>query len=161
MPAMDQAALAEIQRLEAAKKYDDPRYMALLMPHHYEKHILRLPAEQWPDPVNRAFAHLNQKIYVPMQGPSELGASGKLEKWDRTADLGKITVPTLVIGARYDTMDPAHMEKMSKQLPKGRYLSLPQGSHMAMYDDQQAYFAGLLRFLRELDVPPPARQPVN
>jgi proline iminopeptidase len=151
MPAMDQAALAEIQRLEAAGKYDAPRYMGLLMPHHYEKHILRLPAEQWPDPVNRAFAHLNQKIYVPMQGPSELGASGKLEKWDRTADLAKITVPTLVIGAQHDTMDPAHMEKMSRQLPKGRYLFLPEGSHMAMYDDQTAYFAGLIRFLREID----------
>ena len=37
---------------------------------------VRMPAEEWPDPVNRAFKHLNPKIYVPMQGPSELGASG-------------------------------------------------------------------------------------
>ena len=151
MPAMDQAALAEIQRLEAAKQYEDPRYLALLVPHYYEKHILRMPADQWPDPVNRAFKHLNQKIYVPMQGPSELGASGKLEKWDRTADLGKITVPTLVIGARHDTMDPAHMEKMARQVRNGRYLFLPNGSHMAMYDDQKAYFDGLIRFVREVD----------
>ena len=49
-----------------------------------------------------------------MQGPSEMGASGKLEKWDRVADLSKISVQTLVIGAKYDTMDPAHMEKMSR-----------------------------------------------
>jgi proline iminopeptidase len=151
MPAMDPAVLAEIQRLEAAKQYADPRYMALLVPHHYEKHILRMPAAEWPDPVNRAFAHLNQKIYIPMQGPSELGASGKLERWDRTADLGKITVPTLVIGARHDTMDPAHMEKMARQLGNGRYLFLPNGSHMAMYDDQQAFFSGLLQWLHKVD----------
>jgi proline iminopeptidase len=151
MPAMDQAALAEIQRLEAAKQYENPRYMELLMPHHYEKHILRMPAAQWPDPVNRAFKHLNQKIYVPMQGPSELGASGKLEQWDRTADLGKITVPTLVIGARHDTMDPAHMEKMARQVRNGRYLFLPNGSHMSMYDDQKAYFDGLIAFVRDVD----------
>jgi proline iminopeptidase len=155
MPAMDPAALKEIQAIEAAGKYDDPRYMELLMPHHYEKHILRRPADQWPDPVNRAFKHINPKIYVPMQGPSELGASGKLERWDRTADLGKITVPTLVIGAGHDTMDPAHMEKMAGQLRHGRYLFLPNGSHMAMYDDQQAYFDGLVRFLREVDGGPP------
>ena len=151
MPAMDQAALKEIQQLEKDSKYEDPRYMELLMPHHYEKHILRRPAGQWPDPVNRAFARINKKIYVPMQGPSELGASGTLEKWDRTADLGKITVPTLVIGAQHDTMDPAHMEKMAKQVRNGRYLYLPNGSHMAMYDDQQAYFEGLIRFLRDVD----------
>ncbi|MBI3716481.1 MAG: proline iminopeptidase-family hydrolase [Betaproteobacteria bacterium] len=147
MPAMDQKALAEIRKLEAEGKYEDPRYMELLMPHHYVYHILRMPPEQWPDPVNRAFKRLNAKIYVPMQGPSELGASGILEKWDRSHDLGKITVPTLVIGARYDTMDPKHMEWMSHQFPKGHYLYCPNGSHMAMYDDQKAYFAGLINFI--------------
>jgi len=95
MPAMDQQALAEIMRLESAKRYDEPRYMELLIPNFYMQHVLRVPPEQWPEPVNRALAHLNKKVYVLMQGPSEMGASGKLEKWDRTADLGKITVPTL------------------------------------------------------------------
>lgn len=151
MPAMDQAVLAEIRQLEAAGKYTDPRYMELLIPHHYVHHFLRMPAEQWPDPVNRAFKHVNQAIYIPMQGPSELGASGKLLNWDRTADLGKIAVPTLTIGGRYDTMDPAHMEMMSKAVQRGRYLFLPNGSHMSMYDDQQRYMAGVISFLRDVD----------
>lgn len=151
MPAMDPSALAEIQRLESAGQFEDPRYMALLMPHHYEQHVLRLPADQWPDPVNRAFKHLNHKIYVPMQGPSELGASGKLSDWDRIADLGRITVPTLTIGARHDTMDPAHMERMATLLPKGRFLLCPDGSHLAMYDDQLRYVGGLIQFLDDVD----------
>ncbi len=151
MPAMDQAALAEIKRLEAAKDFDNPRYMELLIPHHYVQHILRMPPEQWPDPVNRAFQQINPAIYIPMQGPSELGASGKLVNWDRTADLGKIGVPTLVIGARHDTMDPAYMEMMAGRLPKGRYLFCPNGGHMAMYDDQKTYFEGLIQFIRDVD----------
>jgi proline iminopeptidase len=110
-----------------------------------------MPVEKWPDPVNRAFKHLNQAIYVPMQGPSELGASGKLERWDRTADLGRITVPTLVVGAAHDTMDPAHMKMMAGAVRRGRYLYCPQGSHMAMYDDQERYVDGLIRFLRDVD----------
>jgi len=61
--------------------------MELLMPHHYEQHLLRMPAAEWPDPVNRAFKHLNRAIYVPMQGPSELGASGALA-WIPTPLLG-------------------------------------------------------------------------
>lgn len=151
MPAMDQSVLSEIKRFEAAGEYENPRYMELLLNHHYVHHVLRMPLDQWPDPVNRAFRHLNPKIYIPMQGPSELGASGKLATWDRTADVAKITVPTLVIGARYDTMDPAHMEKMACMLPRGRYLFCPNGSHMAMYDDQRVYMEGVIRFLHDVD----------
>jgi proline iminopeptidase len=149
MPAMDQHVLAEVKALEANKDYKNPRYMELLMPAHYEKHILRRPAPEWPDPVNRTFAHLNDKIYIPMQGPSELGASGKLEKWNRSKDLARIAVPTLVIGAEHDSMDPKHMEWMSNQFPKGEYLHCPNGSHMDMYDDQETYMKGLIAFLRK------------
>ena len=151
MPAMDQKVLAEVKKLEAAGKHTDPRYLELLIPLHYEHHLLRMPAAQWPDPVNRAFKHLNASVYVPMQGPSELGASGKLVNWDRTADLGRITVPTLVIGARHDTMDPKHMEMMAGKLAKGRYLFCPDGSHLAMYDDQKIYMDGVIRFLQDVD----------
>jgi hypothetical protein len=143
MPAMDQKALAEIKKIESAKDYQNPRYMELLIPNFYVHHILRMPADQWPDPVNRAFKHLNESIYILMQGPSEMSASGRLEKWDRTADLPKIAVPTLTIGAQYDTMDPRHMEMMAKQVQKGRYLYCPNGSHLAMYDDQKTYMAGV------------------
>ncbi len=151
MPAMDQAALAEVKRLEATQDYKNPRYMELLMEHHYVHHVLRLPANQWPDPLLRAFKHMNQSIYIPMQGPSELRASGILADWDRTADLGKIEVPTLVIGARHDTMDPEHMKWMAGELKKGRYLYCPNGSHLAMYDDQKVYFKGLIEFIRDVD----------
>jgi proline iminopeptidase len=151
MPAMDQDALAEIKRLEAADAFDDPRYMELLMPNHYVQHVLRMPAEAWPEPVTRSFGHINPAIYVPMQGPSELGASGKLLHWDRTADLPNISVPTLVIGARYDTMDPGYMEMMASKIPRGTYLYCPNGSHLAMYDDQVTYFEGLIEFIRDVE----------
>lgn len=59
-------------------------------------------------------------------------------------------MPTLVIGAQHDTMDPAHMRMMAERLPRGRYLHCPDGSHMAMYDDQQVYFTGLIDFLHDL-----------
>jgi len=151
MPGMDQAVLAEIKGYEAVGDYGNPRYMGLLMEHHYVHHILRMPAADWPDPVNRAFKHLNPAVYVPMQGPSELGASGALADWDRTADLANVHVPTLVIGARYDTMDPEHMEWMAGAVGNGRYLYCPNGSHMAQYDNQDVYFRGLIQFIRDVD----------
>ena len=86
-----------------------------------------------------------------MWGPSELLVTGgsHLENWNRSGDLSRIKVPTLVIGARHDTMDPAHMKWMSAQFPNGRYLYCPNGSHLAIYDDQQTWFTGLIKFLKE------------
>src|SRR5260370_20112440 len=139
MPQMDQRALAEILAIEARQAWDDPRYEEPLLPRLYVLHILRMPLENWPDPVVRTFAHLNKKVYVPMQGPSEMGVSGILEKWDRTADLKRISVPTLIIAARYDTMDPKHMEWMACQVQHGRDLYCPHGSHLSIYDDHNAY----------------------
>jgi proline iminopeptidase len=150
MPTMDADALDEIKRLEAAGETDDPSYEGLLMEHHYVHHVCRMPIEEWPDPVLRGFAHINQSIYVPLQGPSELGASGKLEHWDRTADLHRIQVPALVMGAEHDTMDPAHLRWMAEQMPRGRYHHSPNGSHLAIVDDADNYFAGLVEFLRGL-----------
>ena len=151
MPNMDPEVLEEIQRYEADGDYENPHYMELLMDHHYVHHVLRMPAAGWPDPVNRGFDHINPAIYVPMQGPSELGASGKLADWDRMADLTEIEVPTLVIGARYDTMDPGHMERMAGAVRRGRYLYCPEGSHLALYDDQATYVRGLIDFIRDVD----------
>ena len=146
---MDPKVLAEIKQIEAAKDFTNPRYMELLIPNFYEKHILRFPAKDWPEPVNRSFAKMNQSLYVSMQGPSEFGISGKLEKWDRKADLKNITIPTLVIGAKYDTLDPKHMEEMAKLVQNGTYLFCPKGSHMDFYDDQKVYFEGLIPFLKK------------
>ncbi len=143
--------LKQIREFEAKGDYKNPKYMELLLNHYYVKHVLRIPVEDWPDPVVRAFKHTNEKIYVLMQGPSEFGISGRLEKWDRSKDLNKIKVPTLVIGARYDTMDPEHMKWMATQVQNGSYLFCPNGSHMCMYDDQETYFKGLIKFIKEVD----------
>jgi proline iminopeptidase len=151
MPGIDPAVLAEIQAFEAVEDYENPRYMELLIQHHYVYHVLRMPYEEWPDPVNRGFKHINPDIYIPMQGPSELGASGKLLEWDRTDDLEKIETVSLIIGAQHDTMNPDHMEWMARQMPNGRSLHCPNGSHMAFFDDHQHFFRGLVQFVKDLD----------
>jgi len=151
MPQMDQAALKKIEQFEAEGKTDDPQYMGLLMPNWYTVHILRMPVDQWPNPVNRAIQYLNPKIYVLMQGPSEMGLSGRLANWNRTADLPEIAVPTLTIGSKYGTMDPDHMKMMAQKVQNGRFLLCPNGSHLAMYDDQKIYMKGLIQFLKDVD----------
>ncbi len=152
-PQLDAEVLAEIRTLEANQDYLNPRYGELVFTYYYPEHVLRMPLEKWPNPVNRAFAKINNGLYVTMQGPSEFGIVGdaKLKNWDRSKDLPKITVPTLTIGGTYDTMDPKHMEWMASEFQKGQYLHCPNGSHMAMYDDQETYFKGLIQFIKDVD----------
>jgi proline iminopeptidase len=150
MPKMDQAKLARVQALEAAGDFDNPEYEEILFEIHYVHHVLRRPVEEWPDPVMRSFVHANKHIYTLMQGPSELGASGLLVEWDRTNDLEKITVPALVIGGEHDTMDPRFLAMMASKMPQGRSHTCPEGSHMALYDDQDNYFAAVTSFLHSL-----------
>ena len=141
--------LEEIKSIEAKKEFSNPKYMDLLMANFYNQHILRLPINNWPEPVNRAFGRLNHSLYVTMQGPSELGISGKLTNWDVSKELKNIKIPTLTIGGKYDTMDPEYMKWMATQIPKGESLTCPNGSHMSLYDDQEVYFKGLISFLKK------------
>ena len=57
---MDPKVLEEVRAIEAKKDFSNPRYMELLIPNYYEKHLCRFPASEWPDPVNRSFKHMNQ-----------------------------------------------------------------------------------------------------
>ena len=145
-PKMDQAVLKQILDMEKTGQTEQPQYMQLLMPNWYEQHLLRRPAANGRSRVLRAEENMNRRFYVMMQGPSEMGASGRLVNWDRFNDLKRITVPTLVISGKYDTMDPAYMAAMAKQLPHGE-LAATNGGHMDMYDDQPTYFAKLIAFL--------------
>lgn len=146
---MDPAVLAEVRDIERKKDFTNPRYMELLLPNFYAQHLCRL--SPFPDPVNRSFKHANNGIYTLMQGPSEFGISGRLATWDITSDLPRITVPTLMVGARYDTMDPKAMEAQSKLVKNGSYLYCPNGSHLAMWDDQKVFMEGVINWIKGVD----------
>jgi proline iminopeptidase len=137
---------AELEHYENANKTDDPAYQKLLFEKLYKIFICRL--DPWPDPLQRCADGLNQHVYNVLQGRSEFEATGRIKSWDRWADLPKIRVRTLTMGARYDEMDPEDMRKMATLIPRGQSWISETGSHFAMYDDQQNYFRALLTFLQ-------------
>ena len=152
-PQLDPSVLAQIKAMEKAGDYTNPEYGKLVFEHYYPKHVLRMPLEEWPNPVNRAFANVNNDLYVTMQGPSEFGIVGdaKLKNWDFSGRLKDLALPVLSIGGQYDTMDPEHMKWIAQEVQNGQYLHCANGSHMAMYDDQKTYISGLVDFMRSVD----------
>lgn len=145
---MDKKVLDSIMYFTSNNQTSDPRFMALL-DGYYNEHLCRVDPD--PEPLLRSFKHINPVIYTMMQGPSEFGISGRLVNWDIKSRLPEIKVPTLSIGAKYDTMDPEQMKWMSTQFAKGRYLFCPNGSHLAMWDDQEHYYPGIIQFIKDVD----------
>ena len=113
---MKPEVLSEIRAIEAKKDFNNPRYMELLIPNFYHEHLCRL--KEWPDGFNRSMKHVNAEIYTMMQGPGEFGISGRLAKWDIKNRLKEIGVPTLMIGAKHDTMDPMQWKNKANWLKK-------------------------------------------
>jgi len=151
-PQMDPEVLKEIMAMEANNEFDNPRYSELLVNNYYTEHILRMPVEDWPKSVNLLFEHLNPNIYVYMQGHSEFGMTGNatLRNWDISGRLNEIAVPTLVLGAKYDTMEPEYLEWMAGEVQNGRSVTT-NGSHLSQFDDPETYFTELIRFIKDVD----------
>jgi proline iminopeptidase len=151
-PQLPEDVLKEIKEIEANKEYTNPRYEELLMNHFYTEHILRKPLDKWPKSVHLLFEHLNPNIYVYMQGPSEFGITGNatLKNWDVSDRLKDIKAPTLMLGAKHDTMDPKYMEWMATEVQNGRSVTT-NGSHLSQFDDPETYFSALVKFIKSVD----------
>jgi proline iminopeptidase len=146
--SLPEATRVKLEQLEAAEDFDNPEYERIMMEELYPLAICR--CKPWPEPVMRAFRTANLKVYNTMQGKSEFVVTGYFKDWERWDDLHKITVQALTIGAEHDTMDPNDLRRMAELMPNARAGICPNGSHLAMWDDQEVYFEHLLGFLKEL-----------
>lgn len=141
--------LDSLEVYEDKGDYFNPAYAEMVFNEYYTKHLCRLP--EFPDPVMRSFKHVNNNVYVYMQGPSEFVPGGILKGWSVWDRLKELKVPTLTVGAKYDTMNPDEMEEMSKLVQNGSYLYCPNGSHLAMWDDQQVFMNGVIDFIKKVN----------
>jgi proline iminopeptidase len=143
LPAADRATL---DKYEALHQTDAAPYQAVIDKINAE-HVLRL-TQPWPAAVMRTLTRVNAHIYNFMQGPNEFSITGTLKHWSRWADLPKIKTPTLIMGAKYDEMDPDQVRREGKLIPNARTWISDKGSHLVMWDDQAAYFNALVPFLK-------------
>lgn len=145
---MRPSLIDSLEYYEDRGDYLNPVYQDIVFKEYYTKHICRL--DIWPEPVLRSFKHLNQHVYELMQGPSEFVPGGILKEWTVWDRLQELTVPTLTVGSKYDTMNPEEMDEMSKLVQNGSYLYCPNGSHLAMWDDQKVFMDGVIDFIKNV-----------
>ena len=92
-----------------------------------------------------------EKLAIAGFPPPEVVASriDAIVAFDRTAELGKIKTPTLVLCAKDDFITPAYFsEELAQKIPGAKLVLLPQGGHCASETALEAFEAALLGFLR-------------
>ena len=144
--ALPDDVIKVLDKYEKAGAYEAPEYEKIMEEKVYTRYLCRL--NPWPEPLVRGFRNFNLKIYNYIQGPNEFIINGTMKNWERWTDLPRIRTKTLVMGAKYDEMSPQDLRKMAESMPNARAWISENGSNMAMYDDQIAYFRNLLTFLK-------------
>jgi proline-specific peptidase len=134
-----------LEELGARGEYDAPEYQAAVA-EFYRRHLCRL--DPWPQALQRSTDQMDgNQVYLTMNGPTEFDVIGSLRDWDRTADLGRIEVPTLVTCGRYDELPVACSQTLVDGIPDARLVVFESSAHVAHLEEPELYAATVAEFL--------------
>jgi proline-specific peptidase len=138
-----------LQELGARGEYDHPDYRAAEQ-EFYRRHLCRM--DPWPEALVRSSDQMEgNQVYLTMNGPTEFDVIGRLRTWDRTPDLGRIDVPTLVTCGRYDEITPACSETIAEGIPDARVVVFEESAHVAHLEEAEAYAGAVEEFLESVE----------
>jgi len=135
--ALPNGAGARIAALEEAgqtsgKEYEDLSNLFI------SQHLFRGKTMP-PDGEASLAALAKSPVYPTMNGPSEWNIVGNLKDWDRTADLGRIKLPTLITQGEFDEITPDCSETLRKGIAGSRVETIKGGSHLYTLEQPAAY----------------------
>jgi proline iminopeptidase len=141
LPPKTRAAIA---KYEAAKDYENPKYLAAVM-EFYRRYVCRLPI--WPKEVVYSFDHISRPVYHTMNGPNEFTIIGTIKDWDVTDQLPKIRLPTLITVGRYDEVTPAVARSIHRGIQGSKLVQFEKSAHLAMWEERARYIQVVRDFL--------------
>lgn len=132
---------------EAEGRFDAPDYQAALA-EFYGRYVWRHPVEADLDSLLKT---ANEHIYNYMQGPSEFTITGTLKRYDGTAVLRTVRVPTLFTVGQFDEADLATIRRFARMTPGARVVVLPGAAHLTPWDAREESIRIERAFLRAAD----------
>jgi proline iminopeptidase len=146
LPEAQRAAIAEA---EASRRYDSPAFAAANDSFSVRFNTRRAPsAAAAADCVG---APGNGAMYRAMWGPSEFSATGTLRDYDRTARLGELRLPVLLMAGEHDEARPETMRAFQRRIPGARVAIIPGAAHGMMNDEPAATVAAVRAFLHDAE----------
>jgi len=144
LPDSTQRAIVE---REATHDFDAPDYLAA-MNEFYGKYVWLRPVEADLDSTIKT---MSQEIYGYMWGPSEFSVTGTLKKYDATARLKRVKVPTLYTVGEFDEAGPETIKRFATLTPGAKLEVIPDAAHITTWDNPPAMLQVVREFLRNVD----------
>ncbi|MDF7801183.1 proline iminopeptidase-family hydrolase [Pontiellaceae bacterium B1224] len=141
--------IATLDRFEARGDFQNPKYREAVAS-FYKRHVCRLSS--MPDCLRRTTENLKgNPVYETMNGPNELTITGNLKDWDRSDQLGRISVPTLILVGRHDELTPACSDTIHQGIAGSKLVVFEKSSHIPHIEEGAAYLSTVSAFLSQVD----------
>jgi proline iminopeptidase len=142
-----------MEQHEGAGDYGNTEYQEATQ-EFLKRYFCRL--EEWPKDLRHSLEHLNQLIYMTMNGPTEFTIIGGLRYWNVSDQLHKIRVPTLVTCGKYDEVSPKEAKNIHNAIRGSRLVVFHESSHLAIWEERDRYIDVMRKFLDS--VPPKTKR---
>ncbi|KAI9887839.1 MAG: hypothetical protein M1823_000361 [Watsoniomyces obsoletus] len=155
LAGLPQGIQETIMRNERAGTIEDNGYrMALEV--YYNKHLCRVP---YPDELQKSAAGLlsDNTVHSAMIGPAEFTITGSLRTWSVIDRLPKIQAPTLIINGAYDQAQDSVIKPFRQHIWVHQWVKMKESSHMAHFEEPQAFKEAVGNFLGRRHVTPMKR----
>lgn len=144
---LSDSAQRAIHLREAQGRFDAPDYQAAVG-EFYGKYVWQQPVQA---DLDSTLTTANDLIYNYMQGPSEFTITGTLKRYDATAELGTIRVPTLYTVGEFDEADPATIRHFAELTPGAQVAVLAGAAHLTPWDAREESVRIVRAFLHHSD----------
>ena len=91
--------------------------------------------------------HESDSHLTTRNGPSEFHVIGSLKTWDIIPSLHRISVPTLVLNGRYDEAQDSCVMPFFQLIPRVKWYTFAEGSHMPHWEERERYMEVVDGFL--------------
>ncbi len=145
-----QAAIAEAER---TGNFQTPGYQAAAWGEWMRAHIVRqLPPESIESLIGSLVEqNANLEMLEYMWGPSDFTVTGPLRSFDRTSDLGTLTMPVLFQCGEFDEARPDTVREQAGLTPNAEIAIIAGAGHLTMIDAPELANGTIRNFLARVE----------
>lgn len=130
-----------------------PRFIDVVKQHGMEGMVEQTVQRWFTDDFKAANPEVLDSVRSMIRGTDPIGYEGVIRAFltlDFSADLSRISVPTLFVSGRDDHLGgpPAIMAGLARRVPGARHVSVPNAAHIANIQNPAGFNAILIDFLR-------------
>lgn len=135
-----------LARHEADGTYDDPEYVwATKVYDMLHVHRMAYTPQEYLDSEEQVAK--DPTVYYTMNGPNEFHVVGTMKEWNIIPELGKVTVPTLVLAGEFDEATPLVWTPFVEHIANATSYVVKGASHCSHLEKPEEVFGVVSAFM--------------